>query len=157
MTCKKVRVRLSSYLDGELPKEESIRIESHLQACPRCAEELDSLNAMGRLLDGLPGMEIPPGFEQRLTMEAGRRMARQRRIVLSDYRWLEGAAAKIAAVLLLATGLAVGGVMGGSVSGTISQQRAAASVQEPELDLQSAFAPADPIAAAYLQIAEELN
>ncbi len=157
MRCKKVRVRLSSYLDGELSKKESIRIESHLQACPRCAEEFDGLNAMGRLLDGLPGMEIPPGFEQRLTVAAGRRTARQRRIVLSDYGWLEGAAARIAAVLLLVTGLAVGGVMGGSVSGTISQHRAAASVEGRDLDLLSAFAPTDSIATAYLQIAEELN
>jgi anti-sigma factor RsiW len=41
------RERLSAYLDGELPPEESAAVERHLNRCTECAREIAIINQIG--------------------------------------------------------------------------------------------------------------
>lgn len=62
---------LSAYLDRQLHREEAGRLESHLQACAGCREELQALRATQLLLRTLPPVRIPRSF----TLEAAPRPA----------------------------------------------------------------------------------
>ncbi len=87
MRHRKIRLDLYEYLRGELPADESAKVEHHLAHCPRCADEADRLH---RLLAGpaqsLPEQARPPeywarfaeGVEQRIrAAEAGRNAVRR--------------------------------------------------------------------------------
>ena len=52
--CKKIRERLSAFIDNELPPRESRLIEKHLHVCPACVKEASSLRQVMDLLDGIP-------------------------------------------------------------------------------------------------------
>lgn len=67
---------LSAYLDGELAAAEGARVEHHLDGCPSCRAELDSLR---RVVDSLRRLERtapPPALAQhvvrRVALEGGR-------------------------------------------------------------------------------------
>ncbi|HEU0028039.1 MAG TPA: zf-HC2 domain-containing protein [Ktedonobacterales bacterium] len=47
-------LRLSTYADGETPREERAEIEAHLAACAACSSRLDALRAVGASLAALP-------------------------------------------------------------------------------------------------------
>jgi anti-sigma factor RsiW len=54
MTCKRIRKKLSAFLDGEVSPEEGGRIEQHLAICPACATEARALTATYQLLERCP-------------------------------------------------------------------------------------------------------
>jgi anti-sigma factor RsiW len=54
MTCKRVRKKLSAFLDGELFPEEARRIQQHLTICPACGSEARALTATYHLLEHCP-------------------------------------------------------------------------------------------------------
>lgn len=51
--CEEVRAAFSDYLDGELPPEQTMRLEAHVGICPRCRQALTNLRVtlggLGRL------------------------------------------------------------------------------------------------------------
>jgi hypothetical protein len=63
--------QLSSYLDGEVGSSHAERIEEHLDACPACRVQLES---MERLVAGLRRVE-PPSLPPVLAAEVRRRIA----------------------------------------------------------------------------------
>ena len=52
--CKKIRERLSAFIDDELPAPERDLIERHLKQCTACALEESSLRQVINLMDGIP-------------------------------------------------------------------------------------------------------
>jgi len=60
--CRKVQGRLSEYIDGYLAPEERRRVERHLEACPICRSELDSLRGTVELLRAVPSVAPPRSF-----------------------------------------------------------------------------------------------
>ncbi len=50
MDCNQVREQLGVHWDGELPAQESARVEAHLTGCSSCRKELEFLRALGRAL-----------------------------------------------------------------------------------------------------------
>ena len=58
--------KLSAYLDGELPPEESAALEEHLARCAACREELSRLAFVSEALETLDGAEPDPYFAPRL-------------------------------------------------------------------------------------------
>ncbi len=62
--------RLSDYLDGELPPDEQLAVESHLNGCPACAAVLAELRAVvqrtGRLEPRPPQADLWPGISARI-------------------------------------------------------------------------------------------
>ena len=57
---------LSALLDGELPRPQEEAARSHLAVCPDCAEELLAVREARTWVRGLPPVEPPFGFYQRM-------------------------------------------------------------------------------------------
>ena len=66
MNCEEVQKYLSDFLDKSLDNERARAIEDHLAACSRCSEEMASLAECQRLVSGLPAVELPLGFTNRV-------------------------------------------------------------------------------------------
>ncbi|HET6797121.1 MAG TPA: zf-HC2 domain-containing protein [Gemmatimonadales bacterium] len=71
--------QLSDYLDGELPANERVALEAHLQTCDDCSEVLDQLRqvvAQARTLGGVPPRrDLWAGIAQRIGATPGRKAA----------------------------------------------------------------------------------
>jgi hypothetical protein len=66
MNCGEVQKYLADFLDKSLDNERARAIEDHLAACSRCSEEMASLAECQRLVSGLPAVELPLGFTNRV-------------------------------------------------------------------------------------------
>jgi anti-sigma factor RsiW len=66
MTCKAVQSKISAYVDGELTGFEMMELRSHFGRCESCAQDVEALKDVKRLLHALPEPEPAPDFEQRL-------------------------------------------------------------------------------------------
>jgi len=66
MKCEHVQEKLSEYLDGLLDRDTSGLIQSHLASCPHCQAEIQALTEAKRAVAGLPVIEPPSGFSQRV-------------------------------------------------------------------------------------------
>jgi anti-sigma factor RsiW len=66
MKCEHVQEKLSEYLDGLLNRDTSGLIQSHLASCPSCQAEAQALAEAKRAVAGLPVIEPPSGFSQRV-------------------------------------------------------------------------------------------
>src|SRR4029453_15882958 len=71
MNCGEVQKYLSDFLDKSLDNERARAIEYHLAACSRCSEEMTSLAECQRLVSGLPAVELPLGFTNRVRARGG--------------------------------------------------------------------------------------
>jgi len=107
--CREWRLSLGAYALGNLPAEERAGLEAHLNGCPDCRAEAESLGAVAQLLPladpdrfSHPAPQPSPELGKRIAATIGgeRRVGRRRR------RWqfglaLSGAAAAAAAVLAI--------------------------------------------------------
>ncbi len=75
MKCFRIKKRLSSYIDGELPEKKRMRISAHLGVCPFCRREMIALSKIDDLLDTLSEIEVAPYLYSRL--KAGISMIRE--------------------------------------------------------------------------------
>jgi hypothetical protein len=66
MNCEEVQRELSEYLDGVLEPSKYRAIEDHLASCARCLPEAHLLSGGIKAVAGLPEMEPPAGFSQRV-------------------------------------------------------------------------------------------
>ncbi len=86
--CREWRESLGALALGQLPEGERAALEAHLEGCPECRAELDSLAGVARLLPladperfATPAATPPPGLADRVatTIGAERRAQRRRR------------------------------------------------------------------------------
>jgi hypothetical protein len=108
--CREWRLLLGAYALGDLASAERAGLEAHLEGCPECRAEAESLGAVAQLLPladparfGRPAPQPPPELGQRVAAAIGGE-ARESR---SRQRWrfglaLGGAAAAVVAVLAIA-------------------------------------------------------
>jgi predicted anti-sigma-YlaC factor YlaD len=67
MRCRKVRRKLSAFLDGEVREKEKEKIASHLKACSSCGEKARILSSVLTLLEkGRESIKPSPYFWNRL-------------------------------------------------------------------------------------------
>lgn len=66
MKCKEVQENLSFYLDQELSEEELLLVQSHLDSCSVCREELAALQETVSLLSSLEEVNPPASFRREL-------------------------------------------------------------------------------------------
>jgi hypothetical protein len=69
MNCEEVQKYLSDLLDKSLDVERVQGIEDHLTTCSLCGGEMASLAECQRLVSGLPAVEPPLGFTNRVMAE----------------------------------------------------------------------------------------
>lgn len=86
MNCEMLQSRLSAYLDGELSGRDMLAIRSHIHQCPECAQVLEIERMTKEALSGIPTIEPPADFEERLIAKV---MAQPTR---SSRTWQLGAA-----------------------------------------------------------------
>lgn len=60
--CRKVRGKLSEYIDDRLSIEEIDAVASHLETCGACSKELETLRMTVRLLNQVPMVPAPRSF-----------------------------------------------------------------------------------------------
>jgi putative zinc finger protein len=66
-TCAQVNEAAAEFALGILPPDERESVEAHLQRCPACRLEVESMQSVGtQLLDLVPGTEPPLGFDRRV-------------------------------------------------------------------------------------------
>jgi hypothetical protein len=106
-SCREWRESLGAYALGQLPHEERIRLESHLDGCPSCRAEVEQLSALVAPMsladparfDTTP--ELPPALAGRVAEAIGRERRVKRRRRTGFGFAFAGAAAAAAAILLL--------------------------------------------------------
>src|SRR3954452_7206388 len=91
LTCPAVRRRLAEYHDDELPLQERIAVQSHLNGCGDCTGALDGLFAIGSALRlaAAPGPAddwtgLRPGVISRMRAEADETWAARARRAFDD-------------------------------------------------------------------------
>ncbi len=66
MNCSKVQNLLSCYIDRELPGEDMLAIQRHLDSCNECQRDYQQLLQVKRLLGAMPVRAPEPFLEERL-------------------------------------------------------------------------------------------
>lgn len=67
MKCAEMEILVSSYIDGEVTREEKQAVEDHLKICDVCRTTLIEFSRLHTLSQELERKEAPPGFRQRVT------------------------------------------------------------------------------------------
>ena len=116
--------RLSAYLDGELTPREHEAVKHHLETCPACQWELETLNQTIQWTGELPTLTVPRVF----TVPAPAEPARTARRRWNFLPVLQGATALIAVLLVFAVaGDLMLGSLGGSQAPDMAYQQEVAS------------------------------
>jgi hypothetical protein len=120
--CEEYGDELAELALGVLTGRERARVLSHVESCPRCAEELEILSrAADSVVQAAPEMEPPLGFEVRLFERMGVTDVARRRRRLRPSRWVP-AVVGVAAAAALVLGLALG-LTSSSPTPTVTAQR----------------------------------
>ncbi len=132
MSCREFTEVVAAWLDGELPEEESERVEEHAAHCPDCANLAEELRALDRSLAAEPTPERSEEEWSRFDRDLMIRIAmderaRAKRELMWRRLWGRALKAAAAAAVLFAAG--VGGyVVRGA--GTKQAERVIATVPE---------------------------
>jgi hypothetical protein len=106
--CEQYGNDLAELALGVLTGRERARVLSHVESCPRCAEELEILSRTAdSVLQAAPEMEPPLGFEVRLFERMGVTATPPRRRRLRPSRWVPAVVGVAAAALVLGIRLSV--------------------------------------------------
>lgn len=106
MACNPEEILL--YVDGELAPDDAARVRAHTAVCASCRDLLQTEQELEGALDGLKGLEPPPGFASATVMRArcdvahALRSPRERRSALA----ISAALAGLSLLLLWPTGVA---------------------------------------------------
>ncbi|MBU0741053.1 zf-HC2 domain-containing protein [bacterium] len=65
-SCTEIRTRLQDYLDGDLPRKESMSLFLHIRECDSCGKDLEEMQRLNGLLGGLPPVQPPEDFDARI-------------------------------------------------------------------------------------------
>jgi anti-sigma factor RsiW len=66
---------MTAYLDAELPADEAAAFEARLAEDPETAAEVEQLRRIMSLVQGLPEVQAPPDFAEKVARRVRRRMA----------------------------------------------------------------------------------
>ena len=80
MECKEVQESLSLYLDRELSAEESSLVQSHLDDCSVCREELAALQEIISQLSSLEEVNPPASFRRELYVKLKENIAQEAKV-----------------------------------------------------------------------------
>ena len=73
---------LSAYADGQLGEDERTAVDAHLEACPACRQELEATRHAKEWISGLPAIDAPFGFFERMLLDPSVPRRRRDRWVL---------------------------------------------------------------------------
>lgn len=82
MKCKKVKKKLSAFIDNELKDKELVKIKQHLAICPICSKELKLLSWSWNALKSWGDIEAPDNFKEKFWQKIKEK--EQRRLSISE-------------------------------------------------------------------------
>ena len=103
MKCPECDEKFVDYLYNELPPEEKLKMDEHLNSCESCTKQLSQLSFVRTSFQHLKGQEPPPLVHQRILAHAQDISSQQRRSWLTDFLFKPAAATIM--VILIATGI----------------------------------------------------
>jgi Putative zinc-finger len=86
MTCRQVKLLLSSYLDSAMTGKLMLSMAGHLNACQDCQQEYLALRQTQRLLSSVPRPKAPADLTLKLRLAISREAARSRQNIFSGLR-----------------------------------------------------------------------
>jgi anti-sigma factor RsiW len=69
---------MSAYVDGELDPTQAAEVESYIAKSPEAQQQLEELQRLVRLVGGLPPVEAPPDFYDKVARRVRRRQILKR-------------------------------------------------------------------------------
>lgn len=124
--CEDFLELLDSFLDGELPPDQMLRVQAHLDACPACRDYVDGALTLRAAFPSVEDADVPEGFAENV-MERVRASA-LKPAALHRRRWMSAVAALAACcaiVILLRFGPV--GMSGGLAENTARMEDTAES------------------------------
>jgi anti-sigma factor RsiW len=107
MRCAKIKRSISSYIDGELSKNERNLFETHIRDCEACGKELEAMRAVHTLFAQTEQFKAPYGFATRVMANLAGQRSKKRLFIPLFAKF--GEALLIAAVVIL--GIASGAIL----------------------------------------------
>jgi anti-sigma factor RsiW len=83
MNCENIRELLNAYIDGILSDKDRAVVESHLQTCNDCRNELDELKAAIKLVRGMDRIVPPPWFAEQVMSKVREDAVKEKGIIQS--------------------------------------------------------------------------
>lgn len=111
MECKKVKEKLSAFIDNELKESNRVKIEQHLADCPFCMQEAKLLAQAWNALEVWDKMEVPDNFEIRFWQRV-RKREEKKLSIQKLIRSIVRIPVPAAAVIILVVGLILGNYLG---------------------------------------------
>ncbi len=62
--CLKILELLPRFIENDFSPEESEEIRRHLEQCPSCQAEYESIRQLMDTLETLPNLNVPPSFKE---------------------------------------------------------------------------------------------
>ena len=104
--CAEYADELAELALGVLTGRDRVRVLSHVDACPRCTDELEQLSRVAdAVVQMAPAVEPPVGFEVRLLERMGVADERRHRRRIRPSTWVPAGVAAAAAAVALGLGL----------------------------------------------------
>ena len=153
MNCRNAKKKIRAFLDGELPCSEQEILKKHLNTCPECSQEADSLSKIWELLLELPEeKDVPdlvPGVLDRISRQEQKGFFPGRIMEWAAVFKPSFAAATVAAMM-------IGFVMGAGIVESLSTDYRDAEMTEDSfyLDFLSDL-PESSISKAYISLINE--
>ena len=120
--CEDFLELLDSFLDGELPPDQMLRVQAHLDACPACRDYVDGALTLRAAFPSVEDADVPEGFAENVMERV--RASTLKPAALHRRRWMSAVAALAACcaiVILLRFGPV--GMSGGLAENTARMQR----------------------------------
>lgn len=124
--CEDFLELLDSFLDGELPPDQMLRVQSHLDACPACRDYVDGALTLRAAFPSVEDTDVPEGFAENVMERV--RASTPKPAALHRRRWMSAVAALAACcaiVILLRFGPV--GMSGGLAENTARMEDTAES------------------------------
>lgn len=124
--CEDFLELLDSFLDGELPPDQMLRVQSHLDACPACRDYVDGALTLRAAFPSVEDTDVPEGFAENVMERV--RASTLKPAALHRRRWMSAVAALAACcaiVILLRFGPV--GMSGGLAENTARMEDTAES------------------------------
>lgn len=124
--CEDFLELLDSFLDGELPPDQMLRVQAHLDACPACRDYVDGALTLRAAFPSVEDTDVPEGFAENVMERV--RASTLKPVALHRRRWMSAVAALAACcaiVILLRFGPV--GMSGGLAENTARMEDTAES------------------------------
>jgi anti-sigma factor RsiW len=112
MKCEDVKIELPAYIDGQLDKQSTEAVRSHLEMCDDCRKLYSEMNSFLSFMDSFPEEKAPAGMKEEFMKLVEEEMPKQQRRIVMIPAWMKVAAMIVVALVTYSTGYYMGNEKG---------------------------------------------